>query len=59
VRVILNDCIVVVEPKELDYITYMGALFASPLPYLRQQTDFLRTDIGTTEWVVSDLGLPL
>jgi hypothetical protein len=49
----LTNVTCVVGQKELDYMVYMQAMFASPLAYLQQQTEFLRKDIGVRTWTVS------
>ena len=52
-RMQLTNVTCVVGPNELDYMVYMQAMFASPLAYLQQQTEFLRKDIGVKTWSVS------
>jgi hypothetical protein len=52
VRVRMSNGTVVVSKSEVEYMMYMMTMFSSPVPWLRNQTNFLRHDIGMTAYEV-------
>ena len=49
----MSNTTFVVPQTELDYMVYMLTMYASPLPYLKNQTNFLRVDLNVTSYDVS------